>query len=228
MINWNKYLNLSSPRHNKTLLWFAAAFLFLAFFFKLTSELFEHNKLESIDKQILLFIADKIRTPALNSIAVDITALGSPVLISTFTIIGLVSLFVKKDRIGALFLALNVIGATLWMAFLKNYIGRERPNIIPHLIEISDRSYPSGHSLVSTATYFAIAFLVCRHIVSKKLIAVVLTSTATIVLFIAFSRLYLGVHYPSDVLSGLLFGISWVLALTAVFKAFSKSEIPLK
>lgn len=224
MINWNKYLNLSSPKNIKLLLWFSGAFLFLAFFLKLTSELLEQKNFKSIDEPILLFIANNIRTPNLTGTAIDITALGSPALISIFTIIGLVSLNIKKDRMGALFLALNVIGATLWMSLLKNIIARKRPNIIPRLIEVSGLSYPSGHSLVSTATYLSIAFLVCRHLQSKSLMAMVLASTGLIILLVAFSRLYLGVHYPSDVFSGMLFGISWVLWLTALFKTFSTSN----
>lgn len=222
MINWNKYLNLSSPKNVKLLLWFTGAFLFLAFFIKLTAELLEKRHFRTVDEPLLLFIAEHIRSPNLNGLAVDITALGSPALISLFTIIGLVSLFVKKDRMGALFLALNVIGATVWMAILKNIIARPRPLVIPRLIEVSGQSYPSGHSLVSTATYLAIAFLVCRHIHSKKLIAFVLLATGFILFLIAFSRLYLGVHYPSDVTSGMLFGISWVLGLTALFKTLAK------
>ncbi len=220
MINYSKYLNLTSSKNIKLLLWFSGAFLFLGLFLKITSELLEKN-LRSIDEPILLFIGNNIRTPSLNGTAVDITALGSPALIGLFTIIGLVTLFVKKDRVGAAFLSLNVIGATLWMAVLKTIIARERPNVIPRLIEVTDHSYPSGHSLVSTATYFAIAFLVCRHIKSKALITAILSTTGLVVLFIAFSRLYLGVHYPSDVFSGIFFGISWVLFLTAIFKTYS-------
>lgn len=221
MINWKKLLNLSSAKNDKIIAWYASSFLILGVFLKLTTELLEHKNFKSIDEPILQFIANHIRTPALHGTAVDITALGSPALISIFTIIGLVSLLNKKDKMGALFLALNVIIATLWMAVLKNIIARERPTIIPRLIEIDGLSYPSGHSLVSTATYLTLAFLVCRHIQSKALIATVLISTAIIVSLISFSRLYLGVHYPSDVFSGMLFGTSLVLGMTALFKHFA-------
>lgn len=221
MINPSKYFNLSTHKNIKLLLWFSAAISLLGLFTKLTSDLLEKKNFNTIDEPILLFIGSHIRTPILNGTAVDITALGSPALIGLFTIIGLVTLFVKNDRIGAAFLSLNVIGATLWMAILKNLIARERPNIIPRLIEVTDHSYPSGHSLVSTATYLSIAFLLSRHIKSKKLIFSVLAFTALVVFLIAFSRLYLGVHYPSDVFSGILFGTSWVLFLTAMFKTFS-------
>lgn len=225
MINWNKYLNLSSPKNINLILWFSGACLLLGFFLKLTSELITANNFHSVDVPILQYIALHIRSPELNGTAVDITALGSPSILGLTTIIALASLLIKKDKMGALFLGLNVIGATLWMSLLKNVIARERPNIIPRLIEVDGMSYPSGHSLVSTATYLAIAFLVCRHIHSKKLISLVLSFTVSVVMLIAFSRLYLGVHYPSDVVSGIFFGASWVLWLTAFFKTFSKKEI---
>jgi undecaprenyl-diphosphatase len=89
------------------------------------------------------------------------------------------------------------------------------------LIEISGLSYPSGHSLVSTATYLSIAFLFYRRIDSKFLKILTLGMAGLIIFFIGFSRIYLGVHYPSDVLSGILFGISLVLWLIALFKSFS-------
>jgi undecaprenyl-diphosphatase len=224
MVNLNKLLNFASPKYNKILLWISASFLFFALFLKLTFEVLKHKGLTEIDAPILLFISTNIRTPHLTETAIDITALGSPPLISLFTIIGLIILFVKKDRFAALFLAINVIGATAWMAFLKNLIARERPQIIPRLIEISGLSYPSGHSLVSSATSLTFAFLIGREIKSKKLLVTIFSFAFLIIFTIGFSRLYLGVHYPSDVLSGICFGLSWVLFITAIFKIFSKNH----
>ncbi|MBC7537683.1 MAG: phosphatase PAP2 family protein [Bacteriovorax sp.] len=221
MIQWNKYLNLSSPKNNKLILWFAGAFFFLALFIKFTSEVFEDNKIQNIDQSILLYIGTNLRHTLLNGLAVDITALGSPALISLVTLITMGALLTAKDRIGALYLFLAVSGGTLWMSVLKKFVGRPRPQIISHLVEVEGLSYPSGHSLVSTVTYLTLAILVCRHIKSYKVISVVLVTATLIISLIAFSRLYLGVHYPSDVFSGMLFGISWVLMLTAFFKTFT-------
>ena len=187
----------------------------------MTFELMKEQSFKNIDESILIFIAKHLRTEFFTKIAVGITTLGSPALLLFFNTGYLINLFIKKDKLAALFLAMNVICATIWMFILKNIIARERPHIVPRLIKFTGLSYPSGHSLVSTATYLSIAFLFCRHVNSKIIRIIILCLTAFIILLIGFSRLYLGVHYPSDVLGGIIFGISLVLWSTAFFKSFS-------
>lgn len=221
MIQWNKYLNLSPSKKNKLLLWVAGAFFFWALFIKFTLEVFEDQKIQNIDQSILQYIGTHLRSPLFNGAVVDITSLGSPSLITLVALIAIGTLLIAKDRIGALYLFLAISGGTLWTAIIKKFMARPRPQIISHLVEVQGQSYPSGHTLVATITYLALALLVCRHLKSYKVILLVLTTAFAIILLIAFSRLYLGVHYPSDVLSGLLFGISWVLMLTAFFKIFT-------
>jgi undecaprenyl-diphosphatase len=218
MFNWIKFFKSQTPKTIKLFILFAGSYLFLGFFLKLTFLLIKEHHFEAIDVPILQFIALHFRTPVLTEAMVDITALGSPSIISLLTIIGLVTLVIRKDRASALFLAVNVIGATLWMAILKNAIARERPQVIPRLIEISGNSYPSGHTLVSTATYLSIAFLLCKKIRARSSRIIILSFASFIILEVGFSRLYLGVHYPSDVFSGMLFGVSFVLWLTALFE----------
>lgn len=224
MILWKKYLNLSSPRNNKLLVWFAGGFFFLALFLKLTSIVSE-SSIQKFDQSILLSIEANLRHPFLNGSAVDITALGSPALIILMSLIGIAALILSKDLFGALYLFIAVSGGTIWMSILKKFIARPRPQIIKHLVEVDGLSYPSGHTLVSTVTYLAFALLICRHIKSLKVISAVLMTAAFIIILIAFSRLYLGVHYPSDVLSGILFGTSWILMLTAFFKTFARKIV---
>ena len=221
MSEWNKSHKTFTLKKIKLLAWFSISYLFLGFFLKMTLVLIEGPGLKKIDELILIFIADRLRSSTFTEIAVNITALGSPAFIFFFSILCFIILFIKKDKMAALFLAMNVIGATSWLLVLKNVIGRERPQVVPRLIEISGLSYPSGHSLVSTATYLSIAFLFYRRIDSKFLKILTLGMAGLIIFFIGFSRIYLGVHYPSDVLSGILFGISLVLWLIALFKSFS-------
>lgn len=217
--NWTK--NIFTLKKMKIILCFFGSYLFLGFFLKITLEIIKGQSFKNRDESILLFIANHFRTQTLTEIAVNITALGSPALISFFTIISFVILLIKKDKLGILFLAINVIGSSLWMILLKNVVARDRPNIVPRLIEITGLSYPSGHSLVSTATYLSMAFLFYRRTDSRFLKLMVLLLAGLIISLIAFSRIYLGVHYPSDVLSGIIFGLSFFLWLTALFKSFS-------
>ncbi|MGZ3787550.1 MAG: phosphatase PAP2 family protein [Bacteriovorax sp.] len=221
MKEWRKYLMLSNPYNREKLWWFSSALFFLGVFVKITSELFEKSHLQVYDQAILLFIGEHVRRSSLNGIAVDITALGSPALITIFSTMAIVALFVLKDRLGILFYLLSVIGGSLWGQLLKRFVSRSRPEIIGQLVEVSGRSYPSGHTLAATITYFSLAILFAHHFKSLALMKLSFIAAGILTLLTAFSRLYLGVHYPSDVISGILFGLSWVLFVTAFFKTFT-------
>lgn len=218
MIKWTKYFSLSYPENKKLLWWFSGAIFFLGIFIKLTSELSMKSRLQKFDQSVLLFIGEHLRRPALNGIAVDITALGSPTFIIIVSLITISLLIIKKDKVGLYFYLSNVIGATLWGLAIKVIVARPRPQVITHLVEVSGQSYPSGHSLIATVTYFSIAILIGRHLKKLPVITAAFTTATLLTLLTATSRLYLGVHYPTDVFSGILFGVSWVLFLTAVFK----------
>ncbi len=218
MIKWLKYFSLSNPENKKLLGWFSTAIFFLGLFIKLTSELSEIGRLQKFDQSILLFIGKHIRRPELNGIAVDITAMGSPSFIIIVSIVAISLLIIKKDRIGLYFYLSNVIGGSLWGFAIKAFVGRPRPQVITHLVEVTGQSYPSGHSLIATVTFFTMAILIGRHLKKLPIITAAFSTACILTLLTAFSRLYLGVHYPSDVCSGILFGISWVLFLTSFFK----------
>ncbi len=210
--NFN-HLNLERLGH---LLWVGLTFLFLGLFSKISWELHEDETINSLDKQILVLIS-KFRISTFNGPAVDITALGSPTVITLFTIAGVALLWVSHDRRGSTYLGVGSIGSGLWTWVLKEFFFRARPTIIPRLIEVSGFSYPSGHSLTATSFYLLLMFLTWRYYKTSKARIVLIISTAIVILGICFSRIYLGVHYPSDVLSGFLIGAAWVCLLTYYF-----------
>lgn len=224
MTHWYNRFSLSNSKNRHLLLWLAGALFSQALFIKFTSEVFEDEKIQNVDKAILHFIADNFRRPFLNGIAVDITALGSPVVLSILFIIVMGVLIIRKDSYGGFYFFTVVSGGVLWIEILKNIVSRPRPEIISHLVDVQGLSYPSGHSLGSTVVYLAIGLLLCRQMESRKSIFLILLSAALIISLICFSRLYLGVHYPSDVLSGVLFGLSWTLAVTAFFELRSSKK----
>jgi undecaprenyl-diphosphatase len=195
--------------------WWGIFLLAAGVFLKMTWELHEDTNLDAIDQNILVFIA-KFRTPWLNGAAVDITALGSPTVITLITFIGIVCLILRKDRFAATYLFIGSAGAGIATYSIKHLFTRPRPSLVPRLVEVSGFSYPSGHSLSATALYLILMVLTWRSYESSRSRAVITSLTLLIIFLICFSRLYLGVHFPSDVLSGLLFGTAWICLLTAL------------
>lgn len=146
----------------------------------------------------------------------DVTALGG-VLISTLVTAAAVTalLFLRMRREAVLFAATVALG---WMLnnTMKAFVGRDRPTLVPHLADASGMSFPSGHSFASAMVYIgmalAFAALSRRHSVRYTLIGSAMALSA----LIAWSRVLLGVHYPSDVIAGWLGGAAWAFMAAAL------------
>lgn len=149
--------------------------------------------------------------PELTRVALSITDLGSaPVLILLIVaVVGYLALL-KAYRSASLLL-FSTAGGMVLSTLLKQFYGRPRPEVISHLQEVVSASFPSGHTLHSTVVYFMLAALLIRALSRRRLKLYVLTSAALLVGLIGCSRVYLGVHYPTDVLAGWSVGIFWVL-----------------
>ena len=146
----------------------------------------------------------------------DMTALGGVFLSTLATIAAVVALlFLKLRREGILFSLTVLLG---WMLnnTMKAAVGRERPSLVPHLTDAGGMSFPSGHSFASAMIYIgmalAFASLSRRHSVRYTLIGVAVVISA----LIAWSRVLLGVHYPSDVIAGWLGGAAWAFTAAAL------------
>jgi undecaprenyl-diphosphatase len=192
------------------------ALILVAAFVELSEELLDpeeqSTRLLGADAAVLRLVA-LVRRPWLNGVAMDLTALGSPILVAIFTIVVGAILLVKGDRRGATILVVSSFASALLTSVTKRLLERPRPEIVPRLVEVTGLSYPSGHSLASAAVYLTAAFVVARHVslVRERVAGVVLT--AVLVLTIGVSRVYLGVHYPSDVFGGILLGTAWALVM---------------
>jgi undecaprenyl-diphosphatase len=191
------------------------ASLAFAFFIKLTSELLEHE-VSGVDRAILLDFA-KVRISWLTVIAVDLTALGSVTLVVLISAIALCVLLLLKDRTGALQLLAASVGAGILISATKNYFDRPRPMVVTQLIQVSGFSYPSGHSLMAASLYLTVAILVCRHLRRTQDQIAVLAMTVGVIALVGTSRIYLGVHFPSDVACGISLGMAWALLLAGGF-----------
>jgi undecaprenyl-diphosphatase len=151
------------------------------------------------------------RTPALTQFFSAITALGSWLFVSTLTLILCVAgLFVGARRAAATLL-IAVLGIPLWMVLLKPFYGRPRPDAVAHLAVVDSASFPSGHALAA-AIFFGTAALLTAQRTTSELRRVLITACGgVLILLVALSRVYLGVHYSSDVLGGVLVGTTWSL-----------------
>ena len=214
----------SSSGAIKFSLWLGAAALAFAFFIKLTSELLEHE-VSGLDRTILIGFA-KARVPWLTVMAVDLTALGSLTLVVLISTVAFCVLLLLKDRMAALQLAAASVGAGILTSAVKNYIDRTRPAEVTQLIQVSGFSYPSGHSLAAASLYLTVAILVCRHLQRTGHKIAILTMTMAIILLVGLSRIYLGVHYPSDVVSGISLGTAWALLLGGAFRFSFSTKSP--
>lgn len=203
------------PKRTLTrLFWLGLALLFAGVFLKLTWELHEASFIDEWDLKILGWVA-RHRIQRLNGSAVDMTALGSPLVLTVFTFLGGTGLALKRDWPGAAYLVGGSAGSGLLTFALKTAISRPRPDVVPRLVEVSGYSYPSGHSLASASFYLLAMFLAWRSYPRWSHRAVWLAAAAAFIAGIGFSRIYLGVHYPSDVVSGVLLGASWSCLLTS-------------
>jgi len=188
----------------------------------LASELLEGESF-AFDRYILLALRrpGHLNVPIgpvwLQQSAIDISALGG------FTLMWLaggtaIALFVRAGRHAqAAWLALSLIGASMLDALLKQWLHRPRPDIVPHLARVTSASFPSGHAMIAATVYLTLALMIADAWPRTRRIAVVLA--VTLVVLIGVSRVYLGVHWPSDVLAGWSLGIVWAVAVLAAVRA---------
>jgi undecaprenyl-diphosphatase len=182
---------------------------------KLASEVIEGDAIR-LDQMIVQALRHVDKTPigptALLDVARDITALGSPTVLSLLVIATTVGLRLARQKIMAsavLVSSLTGIGATLLM---KSIIGRGRPDDSYRLIQASGMSFPSGHAMMASVIYLTLAILVAKVNSNVRIKLFVLSVAMTLAALVGVSRVYLGVHWPSDVVAGWIAGGVWALA----------------
>lgn len=153
----------------------------------------------------------------------DTTALGGVFLRNLFAIGAVVALLFLKLRREAVLFAATVMLGWIVNTGAKLVFGRERPQIVPHLMEAGGESFPSGHAFNAAVVYIAMALafaaLSRRHSVRYTIIAAAMVMSA----LVAWSRVLLGVHFPSDVMAGWLGGAGWAFLAAALLYAPAKA-----
>lgn len=156
----------------------------------------------------------------------DLTAMGGTLLITLFTIAAVTALFWLRCRREAVLLALTVMAGSIVNTLLKALFGRPRPEIVPHLTEAGGASFPSGHSFNSASTYIALALAFAALSPRAGVRHTLIAAAVLLSLAIAWSRVWLGVHWPSDVMAGWLGGAAWAFTASAVL--YRPAEVVLE
>ncbi len=141
----------------------------------------------------------------------DITALGGTVVLLIVSCAAFVFLLMTGKSHAAIVLAGAVIGAIVLSQLLKFGIGRPRPDLVPHGARVYTQSFPSGHAMMSAAVYLTLAALLSRTQRLPRVKIFIIGVAALITALVGASRVYLGVHWPTDVLAGWVGGAAWAI-----------------
>jgi Membrane-associated phospholipid phosphatase len=196
------------------LLSLAGCGLFAWIFIVLAGEVFE-GETHAIDSAILLALrnpdnlADPIGPRWLEETARDITGLGGYTILTLVTASVAICLLMAGKRGAAMLLAVAVIGGTLLSTGLKMGFERPRPELVPHATQVYTASFPSGHAMLSAVTYLTLGALLARVLERRRIKAFIMGLAVVTTLLVGASRIYLGVHWPSDVLGGWAMGAAW-------------------
>jgi undecaprenyl-diphosphatase len=152
---------------------------------------------------------ERLRGPAwLAEAARDITGLGGYAVLSLITSVIAGFLLLQRNFLLFGFTVLIALGGHLMNMWLKIFYGRERPDVI-HLVDVASASFPSGHAMLSAVIYLSLAVLLAS-VQSKVRYRIYTIAIAMLVTFlVGISRIFLGVHYPTDVLAGWTAGLAW-------------------
>lgn len=201
---------------------FSFWFLIIASF-SLIAYLVHNNQMGWFDKPIISFF-QSIETPVSTKLYMFFTLIGStPFVILIFLITCFLLYFVLKFRTQLIFFLLVLIGSTALNNILKNSFQRERP-ISHRLVEATGYSFPSGHSMAAFTLYFTLAFLIWKHLPTRFWRGIVIILTTLIILMIGTSRIYLGVHYPSDIIGGYLASTSWLILTIFFYQRYLEAK----
>lgn len=212
-----KFTTLKNNRGRK-LKWF----LFLSCFigFLLLAHLVFKQEIIEIDKIVYQFVSENLISKNLTPFIKIITNLGSAISLITITV--LIILLVKNKKIG-IFVGLNLVLVVLLNQFLKIIFQRPRP-VEYKMIEELGYSFPSGHSMVSFAFYGFLIYLIYQYVKNKYLKWFLIFILGVLIFLIGISRIYLGVHYTSDVLAGFLVSFYYLTLYIEVSNSFIKIE----
>jgi undecaprenyl-diphosphatase len=212
----------------RLLLVFFLLALFAFFFFRLASEVSEGDTL-ALDQALLRALRDAAdpSVPAgpswLTALMLDMTALGGVSVLTVLTVIIAGYLLVARKAATAAFVVAAVAGGATVSVLLKMVFDRARPELVAHLVQVDTTSFPSGHAMNSAIVFLTLGALLARTRKERPVRIYLMGVAILLTLMVGSSRVYLGVHWPSDVLAGWCVGAAWA-ALCSIAARFLQRQ----
>jgi undecaprenyl-diphosphatase len=207
----------SAQPHGKVTLIYIWGIVGLLLVFGVIAQIVSEGKSLAFDKKIILVLRDPASpsTPIgpawVQEAARDLTSLGSIIVLVIITLFAFGYLFLAKKRAAAWLIIGAVFSGMALNYLLKLAFARPRPDILYQAARIFSSSFPSEHAELSAITYLTIAALLAQSQSSFKIAIYCIAWAALLTILIGTSRIYLGVHYPTDVLGGWCIGTAWAL-----------------
>lgn len=195
---------------------FRVTFVGLLFLATVALTAFVHG-LTVLDTTVREWVIER-RSPGWTPVFTVISAVGSSVLLVPLAVVLAVVLGRRGRRSDAFLVGTATLGVLVLGPVLKIVIGRPRPGD-GHLVLVNSWAYPSGHSLTSTAVLGVLTVLAVRHLHTRARRAAVVAAGVLLIAAVGVSRVYLGVHWPTDVLAGWLIGSTWLAVCLILFTA---------
>lgn len=185
-------------------------------FLNLADEVGE-GETDVLDRHVLLMLrtpgdpTDPIGPRWVEEAVRDVTALGGFTLLTVTLVVATILLIFHDRRREALVFAVTVIAAQVSSEIFKALFDRDRPSLVAHGSHVYSQSFPSGHSTMAAATFFTLAMVLATLETTQRTKLLIVGLAAIFVMAVGCSRVYLGVHWPTDVLAGWTLGASWAL-----------------
>ena len=183
---------------------------------------------QAFDDAVLRWIADH-RSPGLEPIMLEITFLGTGTVVTAIVAVAALFLWLTRHKFSAALLLIATVGGIALNNLLKVGFARPRPQVFEWGSHALTWSFPSGHAMSAAVVYGTVAYLAARLQKKGWHRAITLFVALVLIVLIAATRLYLGVHYPSDVLAGIIIGLAWAgfcMATLEAIQVYARRRVP--
>jgi len=208
-----------APKQRRLALALAAAALSAFAFAQITEDYLTNDPLARWDVSFARWLASERSTGGTDLFRV-LTFFGIPAVAAAIAAVVCIVLYRRRHLVEAALLPVVLGGCELLNLILKLSFHRTRPEVA--FVDLDTYSFPSGHAMISTAAYGALAYLAWNHVHTSRPRLLLVAGTVVLVALICFSRLYLGVHYLSDVLAGVAGGAFWLAVSIALQTAYGE------